>query len=163
MKPATDILDLPHGAGLAARPQDHPTIARTPSRVVDFCELTKPRMNLLVVITTMVGYYMATPPGQMNWPRLMHTLLGTALCAASASVLNQLIERRFDALMKRTRHRPLPAGRIAPREALLFGAGLGVIGVAYLAIVVNTLTAALGAFTMLSYIAVYTPMKRRTS
>src|SRR5690348_6498679 len=125
MKPAAEILEAPCPAHSAARPADRRYSAL--ARLADFYELTKPRMNFLVVITTMVGFYIASDSSAINWLRLLHTLLGTALCAASASVLNQLIERRFDALMKRTRNRPIPAGRIAPREALLFGIGLGVI------------------------------------
>ena len=138
----------------------------TPSRaarLVDFYELTKPRMNFLVLITTMVGYCLASRAGEVNWARLFHTLLGTALTAAAASVLNQFIERRFDALMPRTRNRPIPTGRIAPREALSLGVLLAVFGVAYLAIAVNALTAGLGAITLLGYIAIYTPLKQRST
>src|SRR5438477_5304538 len=120
MKTALEILEVPQAAPAVAR-------ARV-SRLADFYELTKPRMNFLVVITTMVGFYMAAA-GQINWLLMLHTLLGTALTAASASALNQLIERRFDALMPRTRNRPLVAGRIAPGEALLFGAALGIVGI----------------------------------
>src|SRR3954470_9830891 len=124
-----DTLDATPAARVAARP----------SRTVDFYELTKPRMNFLVVITTMVGYFMASR-GEANWPLLLHTLIGTALTAAGASVLNQLIERDFDKLMPRTRNRPLPAGRIAPSEAGYYGVALGAAGVAYLAVAVNVLT-----------------------
>jgi protoheme IX farnesyltransferase len=131
------------------------------SRLVDFYELTKPRMNFLVVITTAVGYYMAVRHS-FEWARLLHTIFGTALTAAGASVLNQYAERRYDALMPRTSDRPLPAGRISPGDALFFGVILGVTGVAYLTFAVNALTALLGAFTLLSYVFVYTPLKRYT-
>src|SRR5215204_3269656 len=94
-----------------------PMAARTPSRFADFLSLTKPRMNVLVLATTAVGYYMAHPRWT-GWLPLIHLLLGTAMTAAAASVLNQLIERGHDSLMPRTRNRPLPAGRIAPAEAL---------------------------------------------
>src|SRR5882724_5514155 len=152
MQLASEILDS-HGEATA--------VARSSSlRLADFYELTKPRMNFLVVITTMVGFYMAAAAGQINWLLMLHTLVGTALTAASASALNQLIERRFDALMPRTRNRPLVTGRIAPSEAMLFGAALGIVGVAYLAILVNSITALLGAITLISYIAIYTPLKR---
>ena len=133
-----------------------------PSLLADFYELTKPRMNLLVVITTAVGYYLASR-GTVSWLQLMHTLLGTAMTAGGASVLNQFIEREHDAKMPRTQNRPLPGGRLAPRTALWFGLTLGAGGVAYLASAVNFLTAALGLFTLLSYVLVYTPLKRITS
>jgi protoheme IX farnesyltransferase len=133
-----------------------------PSLIGDLYELTKPRMNLLVVITTAVGYYMASR-GPVTWLHLMHTLLGTAMTAAGASVLNQFIEREHDAKMPRTRNRPLPGGRLEPRTALVFGLALGTGGVIHLALAVNGLTAALGLFTLLSYVGVYTPLKRVSS
>ena len=136
--------------------------APAPSRLVDFYELTKPRMNFLIVITTMVGFCLASR-GRLDWLLLIHTLLGTAMTAAAASVLNQLVERDLDAKMPRTRNRPLPAGRIAPREALVMGVALGVTGIAYLALLVNPLTAVIGFATLASYVFVYTPLKRRTS
>jgi protoheme IX farnesyltransferase len=132
------------------------------SRAADFYEMTKPRLNFLVLVTTAVGYYMAAR-SLGDWPRLLHVLLGAALTAGGASVLNQLMERDYDKLMPRTRNRPLPAGRIAPAEALLFGSALSVIGVLYLLLFVNTLTALLGAITLLSYLFIYTPMKRYTT
>ena len=136
------------------------TVSST-SRLADFFELTKPRMNFLVVLTTLVGLYMARDAGgRGGWLLMIHTVLGTALTAAAASVLNQFIERRHDALMPRTRNRPLPAGRVAPIEALLFGIALSIVGITYLALAVNLLTAALGLFTFLTYLFVYTPMKR---
>src|SRR3954452_19146750 len=133
MKPASEISDLPDGFAVATAAIDvdaspsHVVAAAAvePSRATDFYELTKPRMNFLVVITTMVGYFMASR-GEANWPLLLHTLIGTALTAAGASVLNQLIERDLDKLMPRTRNRPLPAGRIAPSEAGYYGVALGV-------------------------------------
>src|ERR1051325_10276458 len=94
--------------------------ARTPTRFADFVSMTKPRMNLLVLATTAVGYYMAIDR-PTTWIPLIHLLLGTAMTAAAASVINQYIERNHDRLMPRTRNRPLPAGRIAPSEALLLG------------------------------------------
>ena len=151
-----DILDADAGDVHVAATSAHK------SRLVDLYELTKPRMNFLVVITTAVGYYMAVRHS-FEWARLLHTIFGTALTAAGASVLNQFIERKYDALMPRTSDRPLPGGRINPADALFFGVTLGVCGVAYLALTVNTLTAVLGAFTLLSYVFVYTPLKRITS
>jgi protoheme IX farnesyltransferase len=133
-----------------------------PSRLADFYELTKPRMNFLVLITTLVGLYMAASE-IVRWPLLVHTMLGTTLCAAGAAVMNQFMERRFDALMRRTRNRPLAAGRIAPRDAAALGVVLSVVGVTYLTLLVNPLTAILGAVTILSYLLIYTPLKRVTS
>jgi protoheme IX farnesyltransferase len=157
MKPAaaTDLAD-----GLVAPATGR--AVRTPSRANDYYELTKPRMNFLVVVTTMVGYYMAVErPG--DWRQLVPTLLGTALTAAGSAVLNQLIEREHDKLMPRTRNRPLPTGRVSPAEATVYGIALSVLGIGLLAVSVNVLTAAIGAFTLLSYIAVYTPLKRHTT
>lgn len=134
------------------------------SRWRDYYELTKPRMNFLVVITTMVGCYMAGRSLSLSHGLLLlDTLLGTAMTAAAASVFNQYAERRYDALMRRTEDRPLPAQRLAPRDALAFGLALAVAGVTYLALLVNPLTAGIGAFTLLSYVFIYTPMKRRSS
>ena len=140
------------------------TTAAAPSRWVDFYELTKPRMNFLVLVTTMVGFYMAAGAhGTINWALLLPTLIGTALCAAGASVLNQYVERDLDKLMPRTKDRPVPAGRIAPNEALTTGVVLGVAGVITLLLCVNVLTALLGGATLLSYVLVYTPLKRVTT
>jgi protoheme IX farnesyltransferase len=131
-------------------------------RLADLFELTKPRMNFLVLVTTAVGYFMAAR-GWDDWGRLLHTLLGTALTAGGASVLNQYIERGYDAQMKRTRNRPLPAGRIAPLTALALGAVLAVFGLCELMLFVNPLTASLGAITLGTYAFIYTPLKRWTS
>src|SRR3954466_5424281 len=127
MKPASDISDFSDALATGAAHFDRAATA-APSRLKDFYELTKPRMNFLVVCTTAVGYSMA--PHHGHWVTLLHAILGTALPAASASVLNQLVERSYDGLMPRTRNRPLPGGRIAPAEALAFGVVLGVAGVA---------------------------------
>jgi protoheme IX farnesyltransferase len=134
------------------------------SRFADLVELTKPRMNALVVVTMAVGYYMAARVGHsLNWPVLFHAIIGTGLTAAAASVLNQYAEREYDGLMPRTRNRPLPAGRVGAQEALVLGIVLAVVGLAYLAAAVNVLTALLGALTLCSYVFIYTPMKRLTS
>src|SRR4051794_25548471 len=135
MKQATNILVIAPAARATA------TTSVGPSRLADFYELTKPRMNFLIVITTMVGFLLAGRTVRHDWLPLLHALLGTALCAASAAVLNQLLEVKYDALMPRTRNRPLPAGRISSAEALGLGLACGFAGVAYLAITVNTLTA----------------------
>ncbi len=159
MKPATDLTGLTDGLGVAPVAAVRRRRTRTPSRANDYYELTKPRMNFLVLVTTVVGFYMAVGSSS-QWRLLVPTLIGTALTAASAAVLNQLIEREHDKLMPRTRNRPLPAGRLTPGEAGVYGVALGVVGVAVLALAVNGLTAAIGAFTLFSYIAVYTPLKR---
>ena len=94
---------------------------------------------------------------------LLHTLIGTALVASGTNAFNQLRERDVDALMRRTRGRPLPSGRLSPRAAALFAGAISVLGVAYLAWRVNALTAVLAALTLASYVLLYTPLKRRTS
>jgi protoheme IX farnesyltransferase len=130
--------------------------------MADFVELTKPRITFLVLITTLVGFYMGSRDG-LNFLLLFHTILGTGLVASGASALNQYFERELDARMVRTRNRPLPDGRLAPSEALIFSAAISVAGVIYLLLFVNTLTAALGAATLIGYILVYTPLKTRTT
>lgn len=175
MKPASDITELTDGLGLATMahpiaavavaddvPVDAPAAAPA-SRWADYYELTKPRMNLLVVLTTMIGYYMAARGLTADWLGVLHTLLGTALTAAGASVLNQYVEREHDAKMNRTARRPLPAGRVPPLEALVLGVSLAVAGVLYLAWLVNPLTATLGVVTLASYVFLYTPAKRHTT
>src|SRR3954453_16210023 len=144
MKPASDILDLNPPAMATSRGS---AIAR-PSRLADLYELTKPRMNFLVVITTMVGFLLATRTAHADWLLLFHALLGTALCAASAAVINQVVERDRDALMTRTRNRAIPAGRISPIDATVLGIAFGFAGVAYLTILENLLTAILGFATI---------------
>jgi protoheme IX farnesyltransferase len=126
--------------------------------VSDYLELSKSRIVLMVLITTLGGYLFA--PGAMDALLLVHALIGTALVAAGTNALNQYVEREHDAKMLRTKARPLPAGRITPRAALLFSAGIAVAGTLYLGLAVNWLTAFLGAFTLTSYIFVYTPLKR---
>ena len=128
----------------------------------DFAELTKPHITLMVVLTTLVGFLLATP-GALDWWLLAHTLLGTALLAGGASALNQFFERSIDARMRRTARRPLPAGRLAPAKALAFGVGLGIAGGLYLLWTVNALTALLGVLTLASYVFIYTPMKPRSN
>lgn len=131
------------------------------SRVADFVELTKPRITAMVLITTLVGFYMGSRDS-LQWILLFHAAVGTALVAAGASALNQYIERELDARMQRTRNRPLPDGRMLPHEALMFSASLSVAGTVYLMFFVNALTGALGLLTLSAYIFVYTPLKTRT-
>ena len=131
-------------------------------RFADFFELTKPGITTMVLITTLVGYYMASRNG-LRPLLLLHTILGTALVAGGASGLNQYFERDLDARMHRTRNRPLPAGRLFPNEALFFSMIISVVGVADLMFFVNVLTGVLGLMTLAAYIFVYTPLKTRTA
>ncbi len=129
--------------------------------VAIFSELIKARLTLLVLLTTLVGYYLgASAP--IDYPLMLHAMFGTALVAGGASVLNQVLEREYDSLMRRTADRPLPSGRISANSALLLGVLLSVIGLAWLLLAVNPLTALLGAITHASYVFVYTPLKRIT-
>jgi len=128
------------------------------SFLADYLELSKSRIVLMVLITTAAGFLFGA--AHVDPILMLHTLVGTALVAAGTNALNQYIEREHDAKMHRTRTRPLPDGRITPRAALIFSAGIAVVGTIYLVLAVNWLTAALGAFTLTSYIFVYTPLKR---
>src|SRR6478672_10876020 len=127
------------------------------SFVGDLAELVKARLTLLVLVTTAVGFYLGAEP-PINYKALFQTVVGTAAAAAGAAALNQWWERRADALMRRTKTRPIPAGRMAPLQALVLGATLSVFGVVYLAIVCNALSAVLTAITIAIYIFAYTPV-----
>jgi protoheme IX farnesyltransferase len=127
--------------------------------VSDFAELVKARLTLLVLLTTAVGYYLGAR-GPINFAGLFHAVFGTALAAAGAAALNQWWERRLDALMHRTRMRPIPAGRMSARDALILGCVLSVGGIAYLNVLCNSLSALLAAATIIIYIFAYTPLKR---
>ena len=130
------------------------------SRLSDFVALTKPEITFLVLLATAVGSIMAS--ASVDLLSLFHAPLGTALLASGAAALNQYLERLHDARMRRTANRPLPAGRMTPQEALYFGMGLSVAGTLYLALSENYLTAMIGLIALLSYLFVYTPLKRRT-
>ena len=133
-------------------------VSEKPRFVSDLVELVKARLTLLVLLTTAVGFYLGAE-GSINFAALLHTVFGTALAAAGAAALNQWWEHKLDALMQRTQSRPLPAGRMRPRDALLIGAILSIFGVSYLAVVCNALSAALAAITIIIYIFAYTPLK----
>ena len=137
-------------------------IAAPRSRLADLFVFTKVRVNLLVVATTAGGFYMASPDA-MNIPLLITTVVGTALVAGGAAALNQISERDIDALMNRTRRRPLPDGRMTLRDAHVVAWVSSLGGVALLAAAANLLTAAIAALTLITYAWVYTPMKRTTS
>ncbi len=133
------------------------------SRLADYVELTKPRIAVLVLFTVAAGTWLAAR-GEPDLLLLLHTVCGTALVAAGASALNQLLERHTDALMRRTENRPLPAGRLQPVEALVFGLALGLVGLIYLALAVRQpLTVGIAAFTFACYAFLYTPLKRCTT
>jgi protoheme IX farnesyltransferase len=132
-----------------------------PGRPADFLALTKPRLNLLALFTTLVGLYLAAPDG-VPLPLLAHTLIGTALVAGGAAALNQVWERRTDALMRRTAVRPLPQSRLGVAEATGFGLLLSVLGLGELALGVNLVAAVVALATLVSYVAIYTPLKTRT-
>jgi protoheme IX farnesyltransferase len=127
----------------------------------DWVELTKPRITTMVVFTTLVGFVMSAP-GPVPILALLAALAGTAFVAAGAAVLNQVLERRTDALMLRTRGRPLPAGRVTATEGAVFGWALSALGLGLLLWRSGPLAAAVAALTLLSYLAIYTPLKRRT-
>jgi heme o synthase len=131
-------------------------------RLGDFFELTKPRIVLMVLVTAFVGFYVGSEKVP-DYPQLLQMLLGTALAAGGTLTLNQFLERDTDAVMERTRHRPLPDGRVQPREAAWFGAAITIAGLVYLALAVNIASAWVTAIVTLSYLLFYTPLKRRSS
>jgi protoheme IX farnesyltransferase len=137
--------------------QIDPTVRRR--SMSDLAELVKARLTLLVLLTTAVGYYLGAR-GPISFAGLLHAIFGTALAAAGAAALNQWWERRLDALMHRTRSRPIPGGRMLPRDALILGCLLSIGGVVYLTLTCNWLSALLAAATILIYIFAYTPLKR---
>jgi heme o synthase len=142
---------------------ENPTFALSRhSFVSDLAELIKARLTLLVLLTTAVGFYLGAEP-PIDYRALLHAVFGTAAAAAGAAALNQWWERRADALMRRTRTRPIPAGRMAPLQALVLGTALSVFGVVYLAIICNLLSAVLTAITIVIYIFAYTPLKRAST
>lgn len=131
--------------------------------VSDCLQLTKPRITLLVVLTAGVGFMFGTSHGVgWSWWTLIGTLIGVALACMGASAFNQAYEAETDAMMRRTRRRPLPQGRRSRREAVALGAALSVVGVGLLAWSANVAAAGLAAFTIISYALAYTPLKRIT-
>jgi len=131
------------------------------AKLRDYYTLTKPEVNLLILMTTSAGYYLGTR-GSLNLVGLVNTLLGTLLVASGTATLNQWMERSWDGKMRRTASRPLPAGRLSTREAFWFGTILSTLGGLYLAVMINPLAAVLAISTLLSYLLVYTPLKRVT-
>jgi len=144
--------------------------ATSPTRVVrsavfsDYWALTKPEVNFLIVITTFAGFYLARTAGWRDFPFWLsiNALLGTLLVASGTGTLNQYLERHLDAQMRRTARRPLAAGRLKPVAVLWFGIALSVVGSVYLAVAANVLASLLAIATLLSYLFLYTPLKRKT-
>ncbi|MBZ5613675.1 MAG: heme o synthase [Acidobacteriia bacterium] len=144
----------------------HGTIQHSPterfsSKLRDYYTLTKPEVNLLILMTTSAGYYLASR-GPFRIAGLINTLVGTLLVASGTATLNQWMERVWDGKMRRTASRPLPSGRLHASEAFLFGILLSIAGGLYLAVTVNRLAALLAISTLLSYLLIYTPLKRKT-
>ena len=145
----TDLVNLPIN------------VNRISAKLRDYYTLTKPEVNLLILMTTSAGFALGHA-GSMHWFGLLNTVLGTLLVASGTATLNQFMERQHDAAMRRTANRPLPAGRLSAREAFWFGMGLSIVGGVYLWLTVNLLTAVLAVSTLLSYLLIYTPLKRKT-
>jgi heme o synthase len=135
-----------------------------PALLSDYWALTKPEVNFLILITTFVGFYLASANDgkPFSFAGLFNTLLGTLLVASGTGTLNQYLEREFDAQMRRTARRPAAAGRVKPLSVLVFGVALAAAGSIYLAIAANLLASALGIATLLTYLFLYTPLKRKT-
>ena len=125
-----------------------------------YADLFKARLTSLVLLTTLVGFYVGFR-GPVDFALMFHPLLGTALLAGGAAALNQLMEREYDAKMRRTQDRPLPSGRLQPETVLMVVAS-AVVGLVYLAQAVNLTTSLVGAASLLCYLFVYTPLKRVT-
>jgi len=141
---------------------DVPREEAGPGLMSDLFVLTKARLNLMVIITTFVGFCAASG-SSLNWLLLVNAVIGTTLAAGGAAVLNQVIESSVDRLMERTRFRPLPAGRVKCSHALILGIAMSALGVVWLTVAVNSLSAILAAATVLIYVVAYTPLKRRTA
>ena len=136
-----------------------PTSGAEKSLVAVLADLIKARLTALVLLTTFVGFYLGEV-GRVNYLLMFHALFGTALVASGAAALNQWLERDYDAKMRRTASRPLPSGRMQPATVAIFGGACSVLGLVYLAVLVNPLTSVVGAVTSVSYLFIYTPLKR---
>ncbi len=140
------------------------SVASLRAAIPDFLALTKPEVNFLIVIATFTGFYLGYPGDLHNFPveRMLNVLFGTLLVASGTGTLNQYLEYRFDAQMRRTHRRPIAAGRIRPWTAAWFGISLSIVGSVYLLATVNALSSALAVFTATTYLFIYTPLKRKT-
>jgi protoheme IX farnesyltransferase len=137
-------------------------VPAVPTRLADYLAITKPRLNFLVVATAAAGYYLGAA-GEPTWSVALSAIAGTALVAAGASVMNQIYERHTDRLMERTRSRPLADGRLGVGEAAIFSVLVSAAGLALLANGATVLSAVVALVTLVTYVAVYTPLKLRTS
>jgi heme o synthase len=131
-------------------------------KVAAYVELTKPRITFLVVLTAAAGFCMGSSAG-INYVGLMNMAIGITLLSSGIATLNQYLERELDGLMRRTKARPLPSGKLSPSEAAVFGICLSVAATAYLALFINPLSALLGVATLAAYLFIYTPLKTRTT
>lgn len=147
------------------------TFKRLSGRLIsDYVELTKPRITWLILMSTAIGYFFGMPRasdwreflGNLDLLSLFHTIMGTGLIASGTAALNQWYEREADRRMRRTAQRPLPAGRLSADRALVFGIALSIAGFVELWLGVNLLSGAIGAFTLASYLFLYTPLKQKT-
>jgi protoheme IX farnesyltransferase len=152
---STSVLDIGPNARAASSAR---------SAIPDFLALTKPEVNFLIVIATFTGFYLGYPGDLHNFPleRMLNTLCGTLLVASGTGTLNQYLEHRFDARMRRTSRRPIAARRLHPRTAAWFGISLSIVGSVYLLATVNALSTVLAVFTATTYLLIYTPLKRKT-
>ena len=141
--------------------QNVASVAPAKGWVAVYADLVKARLTMLVLLTTLVGFYVGYR-GPMDYALMFHALFGTALVVSGAAALNQLLEREYDARMRRTAGRPLPSGRLQPVTVMLFGGICSLVGTLYLALLVNPLTSVLGAISLVSYLFIYTPLKRLT-
>ena len=152
-------ITLPDNTDTANLPAKQSVFTR---RAADYIQLIKPRLVVMILITTAAGFYLGAQQ-TIEWIRCLHTLIGAGLAAAGVLGLNQYLERDVDAQMKRTQDRPLPDGRMNPLEALIVGAALTGSGMLYLTFIVNTLSGFVLSLIVVSYLFLYTPLKRKTS
>jgi protoheme IX farnesyltransferase len=148
-----------HSTGVAA--ELSPKRLGFGEKLAAYLDLTKPRITFLVVLSAMAGFALGSP-SSLDWRGLIHTAFGIALLSSGIGALNQYLERRLDALMLRTKGRPLPMGKLAPNHALWFGIAISVIAELHLAWFVNAMTAIFGLVALTSYLFLYTPLKTRT-
>jgi protoheme IX farnesyltransferase len=157
LRPSNDTLDNQQTFSLVSG-----RLSSLPDILAAYLELTKPRITFLVVLSALAGFCLGAP-SPFDYLRLLHTAVGVALLSSGIGTLNQYLERELDSLMRRTRTRPLPAGRLSPREAWWFGIAISVAAEVYLAVMLNPLTAAWGMVALSSYLFLYTPLKTRTT
>ncbi len=152
----------PNIAALESSPVQKRSCGGRSQTFADYWALTKPEVNFLILVTAFAGFYLGSPVGAFRVAALIHTLLGTLLVAGGTGTLNQVFERHFDAQMRRTARRPLASGRMRLSHALWFGVSLSVVGIAYLALATNALASLLSFLTLVTYLFLYTPLKRKT-